>query len=561
MEASREKPIHQQPKLCEHILSHASKSAVPLRIGASSIPQAGSGLFAVNHIPAGSEIFRSSPLVVVAESAHQNVCDFCFLNRGSSVNRDGQFYGSIENEERPALTRCGACKVSYYCSKTCQTKAWKSYHKRECKFLRDNPRMASLDQALCRLLVWIKHRTLSEDDMRAIVALETKFDAQLEQTRQAAGDEGPGIDKSLHVAQNLHAVVKPGISLSLCRQLYCMLAINCLAIRPPELQIAYGTCLDLVVSLINHCCDENAHIFFEGRELRCRAVKNIAAGTEITVCYQDSRQDVLHRRSLLKDIFFFTCDCSKCKSETAQHIAAAVKRPNYLEILREAQDDLNKVVHKYTLASERSARNIKTIMDYQTELLDIEEKVFQGSNWPDHIEPMPSALRDLGGMYLELKYVVGLEFVLKGTFYSRTQDDPRWVLDLMKLVKYILYLSQERDDVLNWTGAAPPQVLGGRPTLFDTARGYLVHVCLSGKFTFGLDTKYVQALYHWAGNLIERPGDPGIDTKAFQERFKSSQDKLLTWAKMKTGRGLELPSLQVMVGFRKDVAEAAEGDK
>lgn len=75
------------------------------------------------------------------------------------------------------------------------------------------------------------------------------------------------------------------------------------------METGYGTCLDLVVSLINHCCDENAHVFFEGRELRCRAVKDIAAGTEITVCYQDGRQDVLHRRRTLKDQFFFNCDC------------------------------------------------------------------------------------------------------------------------------------------------------------------------------------------------------------------------------------------------------------
>lgn len=237
----------------------------------------------------------------------------------------------------------------------------------------------------------------------------------------------------------------------------------------------------------------------------------------------------------------------------AQHIVSAVKRQNYLEILRTAQGDLIQLAHKYNLAFDGSARNVRTITDYQTKLLDIEEKVYQGGNWPDHIEPMPTALRDLGEMYLNLKYVVGLEFVLKGTFYSRTQDGPRWVLDLMKLVMYMIQLSQEREDMLNWIGAASPQVLGDRPTLFDTARGYVIHVCLSGKFTFGLDTKYVQALYHWAGNLIEKPGDPSIDTEAFQERFRSSQDKLLTWAKMKTARGLELPSHQIMAKFRQEI--------
>lgn len=353
---------------------------------------------------------------------------------------------------------------------------------------------------------------------------------------------------------------------------------NALAIRPSEIEAAYGTCLDLVVSLINHCCDENAHVFFEGRELRCRAWKDISAGTEITVCYQNDRQDVLLRRRTLKEQFFFTCDCklarksnfplitptdftsgSKCKSEMAEHVAAAVKRQDHLNILRKAQDDLNQLEYRCTLAFYSSARNIQTIMDYQTKLLDIEEKVYQGGNWPDHIEPMPSALRALGCMYLELKYVVGLEFVLKGTFYSRAHDGPRWVLDLMGLVKHMIFLSQAQEESLNWTGSAPPQALGGRLALRDAARGYIILVCLSGKFTFGVDTKFVQALYHWAGNITERPSDPDIDTETFNERFRKSQDKLLTWAKMKASRGLELPSREVIAGFRRDMMEINAG--
>lgn len=243
----------------------------------------------------------------------------------------------------------------------------------------------------------------------------------------------------------------------------------------------------------------------------------------------------------------------------AEHVAAAVKRQDHLEILRKAQDDLNQLEQKSTRAFYDSARNIKTIMDYQSEVLDIEEKVYQGGNWPDHIEPMPSALRALGCMYLELKYVVGLEFVLKGTFYSRTHAGPRWVLDLMDLVKYMIGLANAPDEMLNWTGSGPPEVLGGRLALQNTAKGYIILVCLSGKFTFGADTKFVQALYHWARNITECPGDLSIDTEAFSERFKQSQNKLLTWAKMKTSRGLELPSREIIAGFRRDMADVNAG--
>lgn len=343
------------------------------------------------------------------------------------------------------------------------------------------------------------------------------------------------------------------------------------------MEASYGTCLDLVVSLINHCCDENAVIFFEGRELRCRALKDIAAGTEITVCYLDARQDVLHRRRTLRERFYFSCGCKtvnpyasfttrtnliqgcKCKSEMAEHVAAAVKRQNHLDILRTAQDDLNKLEHKYTTAISVSANALKTIMEYQTKLLDIEQDVYQGGNWPDHIEPMPSALRALGCMYLNLKYVVGLEFVLKGTFYSRNHAGFRWVLDLMRLAKYMIYLSQEREESLNWTGSGPPEMLGGRIAMMEAARGYLIIVCLSGSFAFGVDTKFVRALHNWAGDILERPGYHNVDTEVFMERFKESQDKLLTWAKMKTSRGLELPSRDTIAGLRRDIADVDAG--
>lgn len=117
MATSQRKPIHEQPKLCDHILGRVSKSEVSLRLGPSPIPNAGSGLFAVNDIPAGTEIFRTNPLIMVAESAHTGTCDFCFVNRGSSVSREGRFYSSIHDNVRPEITRCSSCRVARYCSK------------------------------------------------------------------------------------------------------------------------------------------------------------------------------------------------------------------------------------------------------------------------------------------------------------------------------------------------------------------------------------------------------------------------------------------------------------
>lgn len=115
MPDKKKKPIHDQPKLCDYILSRVEGTGLALRIGPSSIPEAGSGLFAVNDIPAGSDIFRSQPLLVVCESALDGICDWCLLNRNSSVHHDSRFYTT--EDRKPELAPCSRCKVAQYCSK------------------------------------------------------------------------------------------------------------------------------------------------------------------------------------------------------------------------------------------------------------------------------------------------------------------------------------------------------------------------------------------------------------------------------------------------------------
>lgn len=244
-----------------------------------------------------------------------------------------------------------------------------------------------------------------------------------------------------------------------------------------------------------------------------------------------------------------------------EHLEADFKHEDYIETLRNAQGKLDKLQYTYATAFENyTARNIRAVLEYQNKLLDIEKKVYHGGNWPSHMEPMPTALRTLGCMFRDLGCVVGLEFILKGTLYTRHHSGPSWVLDLMCAVKYMILIAQsDDDDDLKWTGAGHPGVLGGRATLRDVARGYMARVCVDGKFTFGLDAKYVQALYKMAGDIIQRRGDPDIETDEFRLRFEKAQERLMAWAKMKASRGLELPSRQMIMELEKDCEAVRAG--
>jgi SET and MYND domain-containing protein len=61
--------------------------------------------------------------------------------------------------------------------------------------------------------------------------------------------------------------------------------------------------------MINHSCDPNAFVFFEGHELRVRSLKQIAAGEEITICYLNPTLDVGARQVVLRHEYFFDCYC------------------------------------------------------------------------------------------------------------------------------------------------------------------------------------------------------------------------------------------------------------
>ena len=111
----RYRPIHDHPNLCQFLLNKVGSKSIPLRIAASTVVGAGSGLFVDENVAEGQELFRSHPLLTVRNPDIEDVCDVCFQNSWSNCHADGRFYK--ENEKRPAIARCNSCKVACYCSK------------------------------------------------------------------------------------------------------------------------------------------------------------------------------------------------------------------------------------------------------------------------------------------------------------------------------------------------------------------------------------------------------------------------------------------------------------
>ncbi|RYP18823.1 hypothetical protein DL765_003703 [Monosporascus sp. GIB2] len=113
--------FHEDAELCHYLLGGIA-TMHSLEIRESEISQAGSGLLAMNDIPEGQEIFRSSPLVeCVVDGVADSVCDWCYTNTLSRVHPSGRF--RTKGDAAPDI-------------ESCQDEAWEAYHKHECSELR-----------------------------------------------------------------------------------------------------------------------------------------------------------------------------------------------------------------------------------------------------------------------------------------------------------------------------------------------------------------------------------------------------------------------------------------
>ncbi|CAJ0956926.1 unnamed protein product [Ranitomeya imitator] len=78
-----------------------------------------------------------------------------------------------------------------------------------------------------------------------------------------------------------------------------------------------ATAIFPVLSLLNHSCDPNTSVSFQGRSVMVRASRAIRKGEEVLHCYgpHKLRMKFEKRQTLLKDQYFFTCRCDVCTLE------------------------------------------------------------------------------------------------------------------------------------------------------------------------------------------------------------------------------------------------------
>ncbi|KAH8149607.1 uncharacterized protein LAJ45_06237 [Morchella importuna] len=259
----------------------------------------GTGLFATTKITPGQLVLSiPEPLVTVPDDIHlTECCSRCMLWRPAG---GGTSMLNLYEDER-SLNYCTGCRVVKYCSKDCQRADWRALHKVECAiFKKLHPRILPGSVRATIRMLW----TTPGEAWSQINSLES-HESELRKT-----DKWEMITL---MAKGAHGYSGTILGEKDVRGVYARLLINSITLVNSTFD-PIGIAFDPLASLMNHSCDPNSVMVFDGRTVSVRALREIAKDEEITISYIDNTNPTSRRRSELQGRYFFTCSCQKCVS-------------------------------------------------------------------------------------------------------------------------------------------------------------------------------------------------------------------------------------------------------
>ncbi|TGZ85101.1 SET domain-containing protein [Ascodesmis nigricans] len=264
----------------------------------SSIPFAGSGLFAGKKTSPGTELFLEHyPLIALPDDAHiANICSWCLLL-------------PAENTE---LKRCASCKIVKYCSQPHQSLDWtQGGHKFECRDIYTplSPRVLPASVRVAIRLLLLRPRLEKDGKWSDVVRLQH----HVEQFRNDP-ERWSGIClMSKAVKEYSTTDLDEGSVVEFyCRVLTNTITITSMVSPGPE---GVGLCFHPLAAALNHSCEPSMEVVFDGRSLMGRTLRTVEEGEELTVGYIDLDMTVSERRKELQKRWWFLCECGRCQRE------------------------------------------------------------------------------------------------------------------------------------------------------------------------------------------------------------------------------------------------------
>lgn len=246
----------------------------------------GRGLFATrSYSPGDALLCLKRPLIAVLDKPRiADTCSRCFAGTGIT--------------QVTKVNWCTGCKKVKYCSKRCQSQAWKASHKWECKIFASQP------EIIPNLVVAVMQMIQGMGSVQSVRDMESHRD----DFEKAGGKKWQSMQLMAHTALKF---LGQQSKLETAIQVICMVMCNSSRLVTATLD-PLGLTVDPLTSAINHSCSPNAVIVFDGPKLSVRGLDSIKSGEEILISYIDSSAPFAVRQAELRDQYFFTCSCSKC---------------------------------------------------------------------------------------------------------------------------------------------------------------------------------------------------------------------------------------------------------
>ncbi|KAJ5890171.1 hypothetical protein N7504_010981 [Penicillium tannophilum] len=326
----------------------------------------GNGLFATEDIKVGGDVVHAqTPFVAVLDSSRlDDTCSGCFGKRQMQ-------------EGNADLKACTGCRVVRYCDRTCQSKDWKFAHSMECKiFQKLQPQILPNNaRALLRMVLRTGKGKYSPQELGVFSNLETHIaDIQKNETQMER------VSLTTKAVKNYSEtdMTEEAISAYAAR-----LDLNSFNLTT-ALYDRIGLYLHPYAALINHSCDYNATVGFDGEELYVKALKQIKKGEQVFISYIDTTTPCHVRRGELSERYFFTCECTKCVNAPESETLSTAGKDDPTALVDVAEREALQLLQSASNESPQEA--IKSL----TSALN---RLASHPNWPLTRQPYPQ-LRD-----------------------------------------------------------------------------------------------------------------------------------------------------------------------
>ncbi|KAJ5604821.1 Zinc finger MYND-type [Penicillium lagena] len=328
----------------------------------------GNGLFATGDINTGENVLHvKSPFVAVLDTPRlEDTCSACFGRR--------QLDGVTE------LKGCTGCRVVKYCDRTCQAKDWKFAHSIECSiFQTQKPKILPNNaRAILRMVHRAQRHKYHSEEMDLFSNLETHL-AQIQQDEEHIG-------RITMIAKAVKACAKADLDEDAIAQYAAKLDVNSFNLTTFTYD-RVGLYMHPYAALINHSCDFNAVVGFDGDELFVKAIRPIKKDEQIFISYVDVTNPTSQRRKELSERYFFDCYCPKCTAEETEIRETSEQlRQEETDALEAAQKQAAELFQNPTTDSDASSETIEKLERFL--------HIFHETTiWPLHRQPYPS-IRD-----------------------------------------------------------------------------------------------------------------------------------------------------------------------